>query len=116
MRRLVQSSVDGRGVPDVEEFRRQLTHAFPPKPFHGVASAHDECDEGIALREELAGKGWDQVPAAFIDFNSGSLPLLEPDALVAFLPAWLLRSRETLDAGSVLAEFTAYFLCPGNPD
>src|SRR4051812_35742773 len=98
------------------EFRQRLAVAFPPQPFHGAVSNHDECEDGIALRQELPGKRWDEVPAAFIDFNSGSLPLLEPNAMVAFLPAWLLRSMETVGDNSVLAEFTMYFLCPGNVD
>jgi hypothetical protein len=101
---------------DLENFRAQLIAAFPPRSFCGSVSTHDECDEGIALRSELPGKRWDQISAEFLDFNSGSLPLLEPDALVAFLPAWLLRSMETLNNKSVLAEFTMYFLCPGSDD
>lgn len=103
---------------DTEGFRQRLLRAFPPEPFDGLISSHDECDEGIALRQELPGKGWDEIPPAFLDFNSGSLPLLEPRALVAFLPAWLLRSVETVSDQweSVLAEFTMYFLCPGNAD
>ena len=101
---------------DPEHFRRRLLAAFPPEPFFGDVSTHDECDEGIDLRRTLPSKSWDQIPTAFVDFNSGSLPLLEPKALVAFLPAWLLRSRETLSDESVLAEFTMYFLCPGNKD
>jgi hypothetical protein len=69
-------------------------------------------------RQELPGKRWDEIPAAFLDFNSGSLPLLEPRALVAFLPAWLLQSVETLGDqwSSVLAEFAMYFLRPGSED
>jgi hypothetical protein len=104
------------GPVSVEEFRGKVTRAFPPQPFYGLVSSHNECDEGIALRQELPGKRWDEVPADFIDFNSGSLPLLEPDALRAFLPAWLLRSMETLGDESVLSEFAMYFLCPGNED
>ncbi len=96
-----------------EDFRQRLRRAFPPARFFGLISSHDECDEGIALRQELHGKAWDEIPAAFLDFNSASLPLLEPGALVAFLPAWLLRSIETVSGQweSVLAEFTMYFLC-----
>jgi len=101
--------VDTIGISD---FRQRLIRAFPPEPFCGEVSAHDECEEGIALRRELPGKRWDDVPAAFIDFNSDSLPLLVPSALVAFLPAWLLRSMETVSNESVLAQFTMYFLCP----
>ena len=103
---------------DISDFWQKLIRAFPPEPFCGQVSVHDECDEGIALREELPGKSWAEVPAAFLDSNSGSLPLLERRALVAFLPAWLLRSMETISGedDSVLAEFTMYFLCPGNED
>ena len=98
------------------EFREKLIRAFPPQPFYGVVSTHHECNEGIALRQELPGRRWDEIPAAFMDFNPGSLPLLEPDGLVAFLPAWLLRSMETFGHHSVLLELTMYFLCPGNED
>ncbi|MBN8733464.1 MAG: hypothetical protein J0L64_23215 [Acidobacteria bacterium] len=101
-------------LPDPEHFRCRLLAAFPPEPFFGEVSTHDECEEGIALRRTLPGQSWDQIPTAFVDLHSGSLPLLEPKALVAFLPAWLLRSSETLSDESVLAEFTMYFLCPGN--
>jgi hypothetical protein len=97
-------------------FRQKLIHAFPPRPFYGRVSTHRECDDGIALIDELPGKRWDEVPAAFVEFNSGSLSLLEPAALVAFLPAWLLLSMETVIEQSVLAEFTMYFLCPGSED
>jgi len=100
----------------IEEFRERLTRAFPPQAFHGLISSHDECDGGIALRQELPGKRWDEVPGDFVLSNSGSLPLLEPSALQAFLPAWLLRSMETLDNQSVVSEFTMYFLCPGSED
>jgi hypothetical protein len=100
----------------LDEFRRRLTRAFPPQPFHGLVSSHDECDEGIALSQELPGKRWDEIPTDFVDFNSGSLPLLEPTALRAFLPAWLLRSMETLSNKGVVSEFTMYFLCPGSED
>jgi len=103
-------------VIDVEEFRQRLIRAFPPRPFHGLVSSHNECDEGVSLCRELTGKRWGEIPAAFVDDNSGSLPLLEPAALVAFLPAWLLRSMETLQDESVVAEFTMYFLCPGSED
>jgi len=106
---------------NVEDFRRKLMLAFPPQPFCGLVSDHDECDEGIALLRELPRKRWDEIPTEFIDFNSGSLPLMLPDAVVAFLPAWLMRSVETfggVDLGGegVLSQFTMYFLCPGDEE
>jgi hypothetical protein len=105
------------GLNEVEEFRRRLLRAFPPHPFQGAVSTHDECDEGIYLRRELADKRWDELSTEVLFHGSIALPLLEPSALIAFLPAWLLRSMETsdLDDPTVL-EFTLYFLCPGNED
>jgi hypothetical protein len=91
-----------------------LVQAFPPQPFYGLVSTHNECDKGIALRRELPGKRWDEVPGTFVDDNSLSLALLEERALVAFLPAWLLRSMEKFDDDNLVLEFTVYFLCPGS--
>jgi hypothetical protein len=90
----------------LEEFRKMLIAAFPPQPFHGLVSTHDECDDGIALRRELPGKRWDELSAEFLFHGSIALPLFEPDALVAFLPAWLLRSMETFHRESIVLEFT----------
>ena len=91
-----------------------MVDAFPPRPFCSLVSTHDECGDGIALRRELSGKRWDEVPAAFVDNNSLSLPLLDKCALPAFLPAWLLRSVENFDRDNLVLEFTVYFLCPGS--
>ncbi len=77
---------------------------------------HDECDDGIHLRRELLGKRWDELSPEVLFDGSIALPLLEPDALVAFLPAWLLRSMQTFSPDSIVLEFTLYFLCPGSPD
>jgi len=98
---------------DPVEFRKRLVDAFPPQPFYGLVSTHDECDDGIALRRDLPGKCWDEVPTAFVDDNSLSLALLEEKALVALLPAWLLRSVEKFDDNTLALELTVYFLCPG---
>jgi hypothetical protein len=101
---------------DIEEFRRRAIRAFPPRTFDGLVSTHDECDDGIALRRELADKRWDELSPEVLFHCSIALPLLEPDALIAFLPAWLLRSMETFGRESIVLEFTLYFLCPGSPD
>jgi hypothetical protein len=101
---------------EIREFRERLLGAFPPSPFHGLVSTHDECDDGIHLRRELPGKRWDDLSPEVLFHGSIALRLLEPHALVSFLPAWLLRSRETLGKGSIVLEFTLYFLCPGNEE
>ena len=100
---------------NLNALRNRLRKAFPPQRFTGLVSVHDECDDGIALRRELPGKSWDEISAQFVDENSLSLPLLESDALVAFLPAWLLRSVETFSEDSLVLAYTLYFLSPGDP-
>ncbi len=93
-----------------DAFRHDLTNAFPPVPFRGLVSTHDCCNDGLALRRELPRRRWDEVPKGFVDANSLGLPLLEPDALVAFLPAWLARAIDRLDEDNLVTEFTVYFL------
>src|SRR6267378_835539 len=100
---------------DIEVFRQGLIRAFPPRAFYGLVSTHGECDDGIFLRKELHGKRWDDLSQEVLFRGVIALPLLEPNALVAFLPAWLLRSSETFDEDSMVLEFTLYFLCPGSP-
>jgi len=104
-------------LPETREYRRKLMDAFPPLPFDGLVSTHDECDDGIHLRRELSGKRWDELSPEVLFHGSNGLSLLEPSALIAFLPAWLLRSMETRDVEDpIVLEFTLYFLCPGNED
>jgi hypothetical protein len=102
---------------EIEEYRQKLIDVFPPQPFDGLVSTHDECDDGIHLRRELSGKRWDELSPEVLFHGSIGLPLLEPSALIAFLPAWLLRSMETSDLHDPLVlEFTLYFLCPGDEE
>lgn len=104
-------------MPEIESYRRKLIDAFPPLRFDGLVSTHDECVDGIYLRRELSGKRWDELSPEVLFHGSLGLALLEPSALIAFLPAWLLRSFETSDQDdSMVLEFTLYFLCPGNED
>lgn len=104
-------------LPEIREYRLKLIDAFPPQPFYGLVSTHDECDDGIHLRRDLSGKRWDELSPEVLFHGSIGLPLLEPSALIAFLPAWLLRSMQTSDLDDpIVLEFTLYFLCPGDED
>jgi len=104
-------------LPEIGAYRRKLICAFPPLPFEGLVSTHDECGDGIYLRRELSGKRWDELSLEVLFHGSIGLPLLAPAALIAFLPAWLLRSMETSDLDDpIVLEFTLYFLCPGDED
>ena len=104
-------------LSEIREYRRKLIDAFPLRPFDGLVSTHDECDDGIHLRRELFGKRWDELSPEVLFHGSIGLPLLEPSALISFLPAWLLRSMEDSDLDHpIVLEFTLYFLCPGDED
>lgn len=105
-----------RAVWDIEDFRRRLLRAFPPRPFTGLVSSHGECADGIHLRREFSGRLWNEIPADALFHGSVALPLLEPAALVSFLPARILRSIQTWGRDSLILEFTLYFLCPGSED
>jgi len=66
---------------------------FPERVVVGTIAPH-ECAECNALREQLEGITWSEVPSAFIISNKGALPLLSQDAYVAFLPAWLRQALQ----------------------
>jgi hypothetical protein len=88
------------GTKQLGEYRRKLIDAFPLLPFEGLVSTH---------------KRWDELSPEVVFHGSIGLPLLEPSALIAFLPAWLLRSLETSDLDDpIVMEFTLYLLCPGD--
>lgn len=97
-------------------FREKLLRAFPPRKFCGLVTTHDECDDGIHLTRELTGKQWDELSDEVLFHGSIALPLMEPEALVAFLPAWILRGQRELSKDNVALELTLYFLCPGNEE
>jgi hypothetical protein len=54
----------------------------------GPVASHDrpECQQ---LRSQITGIAWLDVPPEFIRDHPDVLPLLSPDAYLAFLPAWL---------------------------
>ena len=92
-----------------EELRQKIFDAFPPQVFYGVVTACP-CEECLDISQGLRFKSWDQIPVEFLDFNC-SPALLSTEAFLAFLPAYLMRGLEN----EILAEFTAYNLCP-NPE
>lgn len=59
-----------------------------------------DCDECTEVERCLEGRRWDEISGEVVDAQLGSLPLLSPQAFQAFLPAWLLRSLDHLDARS----------------
>ncbi|MDH5670356.1 MAG: hypothetical protein OEY86_20335 [Nitrospira sp.] len=65
-----------------------LFNVFPQRIVSGPVVSH-ECVECSALRDQLTGMMWQDIPGDFINANDGALPLLSHEAYVAFLPAWL---------------------------
>ena len=58
----------------------------------------------------------DELSPEVLYHLSIALPPLEADALVAFLPARLVLSMESLGDDSIVLASTLYSLCPGDPD
>jgi hypothetical protein len=75
---------------------RKLETAFPGVVVDGSLTPHDclECD---ALRKQLGGITWRDVPMGFVSEHDGDLPLLSKSAYQAFLPAWLLAGIRNPD-------------------
>lgn len=71
-----------------------------------------ECDE---VRADFAELSTDEIANEVIDRNFDKLPLLSTEAMVAFLPRFMLRAVEgasTAQMGSDVLEFTTYHLLP----
>ena len=70
---------------------------------------HD-CPECDGLTTALLGRHYQTIVPAVIDRLFEALPLLSPQALHHYLPAWLLRGLE--NPGGYVLEFTIYHLAP----
>jgi hypothetical protein len=97
-----------------EQLGDQIRAAFPPARFYGSITSCN-CDECTDIRDQVRDKRWDEIPTAFLDLTCGPT-LLTPEALHAFLPAYLLRALDGLSQRTVVLEFTVYSLCPNDPE
>lgn len=79
-----------------------------PKSWRDIAP-HD-CPECNELAEALFGHHYQTIAPTVIDGLFEALPLLSPEALRHYLPAWLLRGLE--NPGGDILEFTIYHLAP----
>jgi hypothetical protein len=111
------ASVEVENGAAVTALWRAIQAAFPPTVFQGAVTPADEeqwaeeIDDDLDLRDNLRGRTWKEVPDEIIDRQAGGLPLLTPEAFAAFLPAWLVRSLDRLDAENEVREFTVYQFC-----
>jgi hypothetical protein len=78
----------------------------------GVPIAPHECEQCEALRDALSGETWESLSAEKLEANYDQLPLLGPEALPVYLPAYLLYALEHFGPDDNVTEFTIYHLAP----
>ena len=81
---------DGEAM-DGEAIVEKLIGVFRRTIVDGPVAPHD-CPECQELRGQLTGITWLDVPPEFVRDHPDVLPLLSPEAYLAFLPAWLRQS------------------------
>jgi len=105
--------------------RDAVRRDFPDVTHAGKVTGHDGAwlpelteenaihDDDMLLYEGLIGKKWTEVPKQLLhDFPDGFV-LLTDGALVAFLPAWLMRSLDLIYGQNPVREFSVYAFSPG---
>jgi len=100
----------------IAELKRKIGEAFNgvPIPARDRIALH-QCDSCAALRNAFAGKDWRSLDCGFLEQYFSKLPLLSPEALPYFLPAYLLCALAHFDPDNIVAEFTVYHLTPSEP-
>lgn len=88
--------------------RKAFEDVPPSKTIREIAP--HECPECDELGRALLGRHYYDLPPSVIDYFYEALPLLSPQALHHYLPAWLLRALD--NPGGNVIEFTVYHLSP----
>lgn len=96
-----------------EAIVEKLIGVFPRRIAEGAVAPHD-CPECLELRRELTGTAWLDVPFEFVRDHPDVLPLLSPEAYLAFLPAWLRQGVLEPD-GEVSAMLLVNLACDPDP-
>ena len=76
------------------------------------AIAHHQCCECDTLRATFAGRHWNTFDASLLEANYDQLPLLSPEGLAFYLPAYLLHALATLTAPDNVTDYTIWHLAP----
>ena len=76
------------------------------------AIARHQCCECEALRAAFAGRHWSTFDAELLEANYDQLPLLSPEGLAFYLPAYLLHALESLAAPDNVTDYTIWHLAP----
>ena len=104
-----------RATEPHRDLRLQIQRAFmeAPRPVGRELAGH-ECPECDHLRKTLGRYEADEVPEDVIDFFGDSLPLLAPQGLRYYLPAYLLRALR--DPNYDRVNYLVYHLAPSKKD
>ena len=97
----------------LQELTEAILVAFAdvPQPARARIALH-ECEECSELRSAFAGRDWRTLSREFLEQYYGSLPLLSPEALQYYLPAYLLAAIAEFHHDNIVAEFTVCNLTP----
>jgi hypothetical protein len=105
-------------MPSDSDIKRQLEHLIvdefrlAPKPPREQIISH-ACEECFRLRDDFAPFDALDIPGSVILRHADSLPLLSPEGLRHYLPAYLLFSLRNSD--SDVFQLTLFHLAPETP-
>jgi hypothetical protein len=95
--------------------RIRAAFADVPMPERKAIAQH-ECCECEALRATFAGRHWSTFDAALLEANYDQLPLLSPEGLAFYLPAYLLHALASLTEPDNVTDYTVWHLAPTNDE
>jgi hypothetical protein len=94
--------------------RDSIRRSFTDVTYIGKVTANDdqiddpELDEDRDLYEALKVRHWTEVKTDLLQQLPSGYGLLTDEALVAFLPAWLMHALENMDGQNEVRNFLAY--------
>ena len=104
--------------PVAETLKQTITQAFADVPCPGndriAKCSRPECDECAGIRWGLQGRTPSLIPPYVLEYHSGALPLLFPEAFHYFVPMYMCYAVEHPD--SEVAFFTRQNLGESNYD
>ena len=98
----------------IQDLLTRISATFPARPYLGAVTRYDggpwpeELDEEKALYENLKDRSWIQVPEEFLRKCPSGYLFLTPEAVRAFLAAWLCYSLDHPVGDSDVREMLVY--------
>jgi hypothetical protein len=108
------SNVPPDRVTALREWIRAV-FADVPMPERDAIARH-RCCECDTLRATFAGRHWSTFDASLLEANYDQLPLLSPEGLAFYLPAYLLHALASLAAPDNVTDYTVWHLAPTHND